>query len=672
MSESSVTACSNTATGSVSIVVNPKPVVTLNASATTICSGSAVTITPSSTPAGATFSWTATGNNTSGANNGTGTVIAANLTATATAPGTATYAVTATLNGCTSDPVNSVITVNPLPVASAQGQTICSGTSTNVALSSNIPGTTFSWTVASSGVSGASNGSGASINQLLTSLTGGSVTYTVTPTAGNCAGAPITVVVNVQAMPAIAVTPSNSSVCQGDQVILTATGGVNYTWTPATGLNTATGATVTATPSATTTYIVTGASSAGCTGTSQAVVTVNSYPNLTVSPDVTVCLGTPVTLTASGAATYTWSPTTGLTSGSGATVTANPSATTTYTVSATSNGCTSTESVTVTVNPLPVVNAGPDQTVCQGSKVTLNATGAVSYSWSDGVTNLVPFTADTTRTYTVTGISADGCTNTDYVTVVVTGAPEVAFTAGRITGCVPLHIQFENLSQGATSYLWSFGDGATSTLEDAFHDYEQNGCFDVTLTAYNGYGCSTAVKMDSMICTLPSPTAAFVASTYEITNVINEVQFNNMSEGATSYKWYFGDETGYSTKEHPKYTYDPNIFRNYNVMLVATNQDGCTDTARVVIRMTEDVVFYVPNSFTPDGDNYNNIFKPVFVEGFDAFEYEMLIFDRWGEVIFETHDINYGWDGTYLFNGGKLCQDGTYVWKITVKKTGVD
>lgn len=150
---------------------------------------------------------------------------------------------------------------------------------------------------------------------------------------------------------------------------------------------------------------------------------------------------------------------------------------------------------------------------------------------------------------------------------------------------------------------------------------------------------------------------------------MNEVFFTNQSQNATSYEWYFGDETGYSTKTNPKYVYDPEIIRNYMVTLVAKNEYGCTDTARVILKMKEDIVLYVPNTFTPDGDQFNNVFKPVIGEGFDHLEYELLIFNRWGELVFESHDVNYGWDGTYL---GRTCQDGTYVWKINIKKAGID
>ncbi len=672
--DASSTTCSNPQTGSIVVVVKPKPVVTLNTSNTTICSGSGVTITPSSTPTGATFGWTVQNVNTTGASNGSGTVIADNLSTTGITAGTTTYTVTATLNGCVSDPVNSAITVNAVPVASAQGQTICSGATTSININSNIPNTTFSWTTVASGVTGASNGTGAQINQTLTTLTGGTVTYTVTPTFGTCSGTPINVVVNVNATPTVVATPANSDVCAGSSVTLTASGASTYVWSPAAGLSSTTGTSVMATPSATTTYTVTGTNANGCIGTSQATVIVRPFPVLVVSPDTVICLGETTPLTASGATTYTWTPATGLDQTTGANVNASPTIMTTYVVKGTTNGCSTIDSIKVGVNTLPTVDAGVDQSVCKGVPVIVTATSPanLTYVWSDGIVNGVPFVTDTTRTYTVTGIDANGCKNIDYITITTIDAPEITFIADTTLGCSPLHVQFTNTTEGATSYLWDFGDGQTSTMKNAYHDYYLEGCHDVTLTAENGLGCSISITMDDYICVLPSPIAAFTATTYDITNVMNEVFFHNESQDATTYEWSFGDETGTSSVTNPKHTYDPTVIRNHTVILVATNDDRCTDTARAVIKMTEDVVFFVPNSFTPDGDEYNNIFRPVFVEGFDGFEYEMLIFDRWGEVIFETHNLNYGWDGTYQLVGGKICQDGVYTWKITVKKKEAD
>jgi gliding motility-associated-like protein len=128
----------------------------------------------------------------------------------------------------------------------------------------------------------------------------------------------------------------------------------------------------------------------------------------------------------------------------------------------------------------------------------------------------------------------------------------------------------------------------------------------------------------------------------------------------------FGDPTGQntSTEENPTHTY-PSEGGEYDVLLTAYSENGCIDTAWSKIIVKEDLVFYVPNTFTPDGDNYNELFLPVFTSGFDPQEYSFYIFNRWGEIVFESHDATVGWDGSYGNNGEvQLVQDGTYTWLI--------
>ena len=86
-----------------------------------------------------------------------------------------------------------------------------------------------------------------------------------------------------------------------------------------------------------------------------------------------------------------------------------------------------------------------------------------------------------------------------------------------------------------------------------------------------------------------------------------------------------------------------------------------------MIRIFEELIFYVPNTFTPDNDDFNEVFKPIFTSGFDPFDYKLLIFNRWGEVVFESNDSDVGWDGTYGADSDRIVKDGTYVWKIIFK-----
>ncbi|MNJ82633.1 PKD domain protein [compost metagenome] len=188
---------------------------------------------------------------------------------------------------CTATSTTMEIVINPLPVVTAQGQNLCTGDTAEIALSSNIPGTTFSWTIVSTNVSGAANGSGNEINQVLTSSNGGNVVYTITPASGACSGNPVSITVTVNSTLPITILPGNSSICPGESVSLTASGAVSYSWSPSSGLNTPNGSTVTASPSTTTTYTVTGISSSGCIGTGTVIVTVLPEPVADFIPSVT-------------------------------------------------------------------------------------------------------------------------------------------------------------------------------------------------------------------------------------------------------------------------------------------------------------------------------------------------------------------------------------------------
>jgi hypothetical protein len=324
------------------------------------------------------------------------------------------------------------VTVHPVPVATANplSESICSGTNVDIALSSCIGGTTYSWT----GTNG-SSGSGANINNSPTNIgtVPITVTYTITPSVGGCTGSPITVPVTVNPYPTITASPNPASFCPGGSSTLTASGGTTYTWSPSTGLNPTTGSSVIANPTVTTTYIVSGTTS-GCTATATVTVTINPTPTITASPSpASYCPGGNSILTATGGSTYTWSPATNLSATSGASVTANPATTTTYTVTGTnSSGCSATSTVTVTVNPTPTITASPSPaSYCPGGNSILTASGGSTYTWSP-TTNLsatsgasVTANPAATTTYTVTGTNSSGCSATSTVTVTVNPTPTI-------------------------------------------------------------------------------------------------------------------------------------------------------------------------------------------------------------------------------------------------------
>lgn len=330
-------------------------------------------------------------------------------------------------------------------------------------------------------------------------------------------------------------------------------------------------------------------------------------------------------------------------------------------------------STMVTINPLPDVDAGDDFTVCAGTTIVLTGSGAQSYTWDNNVTNGVPFTATQTTVYTVEGTDHNNCVNTDQITVTVIPIPEMDIIGQNLSGCAPVIPVLTNNSTGnLTNCTWYLGNGEVlqgcGSVSSVFNS---PGCFDVTLVVSTPEGCTNQLTLDDYICVDPQPVADFYPNPSELTTYNWESQMVNESVGAINYQWDFGDGTGYSYAHSPTHAFPNDVGGIYTVTLVASTDNGCVDTAYAIVTVKEELIFYVPNTFTPDNDDYNETFKPVFTTGFDPYNYTLYVFNRWGELIFESHDTNIGWNGKYGVDG-KLCQDGTYTWKINVKKRMVD
>lgn len=337
------------------------------------------------------------------------------------------------------------------------------------------------------------------------------------------------------------------------------------------------------------------------------------------------------------------------------------------------NGCDSIWITQVTVQPNPTVNAGSDLTVCEGDLITLAASGAVNYSWTGGISNGVAFApASFSTVFTVTGTDAFGCQGTDDVQVSVSPALVPSFTADVTAGCAPLMVTFENLTSGGANCSWSLGDGTvTSGCGQQLNTYTQSGLYDVSLTVTDIAGCIYTTTASNYIEVYQIPSAAFVASRYVLDEENHQVDFINNSSGASWYEWNFGDGTGFNTSTDPTHEFaidQPNS--QYTVTLVAGNGANCTDTALTNIIVQDVLIFYVPNAFTPDGDAFNEVFKPVFTSGYDPYDFHLMIFNRWGELVFESYNSQVGWNGDYSDQG--LVQDDVYVWKIDFKETMSD
>jgi PKD repeat protein len=326
--------CSDT--GQTTITITPLPTIQTGPNPT-ICAGASVQL---AVTGGVSYSWSpATG------------LSCANCTNPIASPATTTtYTVTGTSAAGCSNTAQVTVTVSPIPAvsASATDSNICAGDTTQLMATG---GNTFLWSPAT----------GLSCTTCANPKATPTVTTTYTVTGSGNTGCANTASVTITVNPLPTVAAANQSVCSGFSAQLVASGASSYTWSPATGLSCTNCASPIATPTATTTYTITGTSSAGCVKSSQATVTVNQPPVLTLTNNQTICNGDAIPLSASGASTYTWTPGTGLSCNNCANPNASPTTTTTYTVVATdANGCRDTGKVTVTVNPLPVVDAGPD------------------------------------------------------------------------------------------------------------------------------------------------------------------------------------------------------------------------------------------------------------------------------------------------------------------------
>ena len=602
-----------------------------------VCDGGEVTLTGSGAGIGGVYTWDG------GVIDGVAFIPA----------DTDTYTVTGTdANGC----VNSdEVTVNVLalpPVEAGADVAICDGDWVTLEGEGAGPDGTYEWT--GGGIDGVAFAPADTDMYWVTGTDDdGCVNYDS-----------VTVVVNP--LPIID-AGDDEEICQDEMVTLSATGagpdGV-YEWTG--GVTDG----VPFSPDMTETYTVTGTDENGCVNTDDVMVTVHDLPVIEAGLDHDLCIGETTVLNGSGAGVggvYSW--TGGIEDG----VVFTPAATYTYIVTGTDeNGCVNSDDVTVTVIPLPDIDAGADQEICEGEMVTLSATGAGVgglYVWSDGISDGVSFTPTGTNVYTVTGTTVDGCINSDDVTVTVHPLPVIAFSGDVLSGCAPLQVNFEAYTEG-TTFDWEFGDGSIGAGATTTHVFTTSGLYDVTLTMTSVEGCVNTETYPSYIDVVETPIAQFSFAPYEIDVTDTKVEFFNSSMYSDAYEWSFGDGSGTDTEENPTHIYPPEGNRNYNVTLTATNDYGCVDVAEQLLRIEDVILYYIPNTFTPDGDTFNEEFKPQFIAGLDVYDYHLMIFNRWGELVFESYNVEYGWNGSFGDMG--LVEDGVYIYKIEFGDTMSD
>ena len=505
---------------------------------------------------------------------------------------TTTYSFLPNSGQCASS-VNQTIQINPIqtPSFNTSGP-YCSGDAIpNLPTSSlnNISGT---WSPA--------------INNLT------STTYTFTPGAQHCASS-TTLTIDINPI----ITPEFQNIgpyCAGTgipQLETTSINGITGVWSPAINNNASTNYTFTP-------------NSGQCAANASMLIDINQP--YTTNQVVALC---------QNQVPYVWNG-------------QNLSVSGTYSVTLSSQqGCDSTVNLNLTVAPTAVVNQNVQ--ICQSD---------FPYSfYNQSITEA--------GVYQHTTNNGTSCDSTFVLNLSVIPLVPIAFSNMPTATCDnSLNLVFT--LQGTPNLLqcaWS-STGQSGTNCDGFPvQFNNPGCHDVSITVTDINGCIQTITETNIACLLPNPIANFSVNP-TAAEIDDEINLINLSSGADTYFWQFGNYSGANGVESPTITYQAP--GEYLISLVAVNEFGCTDTSSQVVRITEPVLFYVPNTFTPDGKLFNDIFLPIMTQGFDPYQYQLTVFNRWGETVFISQHPNKGWDGKY---NGNDVPEGTYIWQLEFQNT---
>lgn len=508
-------------------------------------------------------------------------------------------------------------------------------------------------------------------------------TYTFTPLANQCA-LPVDITINIYNFVTPQFTPI-SQFCSGTyipELPITSINDIAGIWTPA--INNTTTTLYTFTPD------IIQTSGNPCALTVE--LTINIIPGVTPIFVETqpICQGTAIpslpTISLNEIAGF-WSPS------------LNNQQTTTYTFTPTSGTCS--ESVTRTIQVLPLDTTIFNVTICEGQLPYLwqgmSITNAGSYfkDYSDNlgctatdVLNLqvlpdVSINLTTTvclsefpylyagQNITMPGLyewttnNPSGC-DTIFILLVNAFETEVlSFDQNPISSCnetVLLNIGLQG-SPSLTSCSWSINSQFSNNCGNFSVEISEVGCYDLLFLGIDQNGCEAELEQQNMICIYPNPIASFTLEDNFLDSY--EVFYpSNQSIGADSFIWNFGSEGNPVLTSNPQYSYEQS--GDFEISLTAINEFGCSNEYKTIVRVEDVVLIYIPNTFTPGGNDQNELFKPIITSGVNRENYKLTIYNRWGEILFESQNPDIGWDGTY---GSKICPSEVYVWKIEYENT---
>ncbi|MEO8860549.1 MAG: gliding motility-associated C-terminal domain-containing protein [Ginsengibacter sp.] len=451
----------------------------------------------------------------------------------------------------------------------------------------------------------------------------------------------------------------DTTLCGSQAVQFAVTGGTTYLWSPSSTLSNTNIYNPIATPLTTTTYYVTVTNANGCTKNDSIKVTVKSIPVITKSNDTTICKNAPFQLFASGGSSYTWSPASSLNNANISNPIATPSNSTTYKLIVTgSNGCSNTDSVKLTLNPIPIISQSNDTTICPNNSVNIFATGGTFYLWSpanslNDATSSSPLAFPTVTTnYKVVIKDAYSCSYNDSVKVSVSVPPVFSVTQD---GSICEGKSKQLVALGGDTYEWTPADGLSdANINNPIASPGVSTTYSVTI---HKHLCNITDIYTTKLLVLPLPQVKATSSN-DLTCALGTSQLN--ATGATNYTWSPSTGLNNSNIENP--IASPANTTVYKV--VGINGSGCSNVDTVVVKtdFNMNALYLLPNSFTPNGDGINDCFGIKYWGVVQKLDFS--IYNRFGERVFYTNNAANCWDGTYKQN---LQDANVYVYIIKAK-----
>jgi gliding motility-associated-like protein len=620
------------------ITILPSPVITFISSDTAYCGLDSIPLTATGT---GNFSWTP-GTNITGANTASPIVFPTIPT---------TYTVTLENAGCRStdsvrltplfDLTNNI---NALPASICQEDTLLLTGSSNKA--TNV---SWSWSPAGSVAT--------PFNRVTNAFPLVTTTYTLQTRWGNNCVVSKNIIIPVKAL-ALANAGPDAFVCGGQNTLqLMASGGNTYSWSPATGLSATNIANPTASPATTTSYVV----AVGVTGCSKiktdtVVITVRDKPVVNITNDTLICTIDTLQLNVAGPGTAIWSPAYMINNINTLTPLVSPDVPTLYRVRFTDTfGCYNDDSVLVDVKAQVTIDAGKDTSLCKSEGFTLRTTGdATSYTWIpnlylDDNTLKNPFAnPPVTTTYTLIG-NIGKCQASSDIIIKVVPYP-IAAAGPDQTICSGFDVQLN--ASGGSMYQWSPARFLSNTVIANPIVQRPSASMRYVVTVTDTLGCPAMVK-DTVIVNVIPP--VLVDSGPADTSVVEDQPLLLNATGALSYLWTPPTWLSNTRIKNPVANVKDSTIK---YILTGTDANGCIGTDSIVVRVFKVIPdMYVPTAFTPNGDGFNDKIRPILI-GMKSLTY-FRVYNRFGEMVFETAKIDEGWNGIYK---GKPQDTGTFVW----------